>query len=132
VLDDSVDASTLPREVGGCPVKCITVFDDQAAGGYWQQADAVREETPAFSNAHASPGAVARAEDPAPAIARWMVEEIAATGPCDVVTELAIRFPTEVLLTVIGLPPETPIASCRGSRTASSASTEPRRGSPAW
>jgi cytochrome P450 len=165
VLDDTVDASTVTRDLGGCPVKCFTVFDDQDAGRYWQEADALREETPAFYNAHAqgywvvtrydaikdlyqdvdlfssesftawepnppyrfvptqidppehikyrqllntkfSPGAVARAEEPARAIARTMIEDIAATGSCDFVTEFAIRFPTEVFLTVIGLPPE--------------------------
>ena len=165
MLDDTVDASTVTRELGDCPVKCFTVFDDQDAGRYWQEADALREETPAFFNAHAqgywvvtrydaikdlyqsvdlfssesftawepnppyrfvptqidppehikyrqllnpkfSPGAVARAEDPARAIARRMVEEIAASGTCDFVTEFAIRFPTEVFLTVIGLPAE--------------------------
>jgi hypothetical protein len=39
VLDDTVDASTVTRELGGCPVKCCTVFDDQEAGRYWQEAD---------------------------------------------------------------------------------------------
>jgi cytochrome P450 len=164
VLDDTVDASTVTRDLGGCPVKCFTVFDDQDAGRYWQEADALREETPAFFTAHAqgywvvtrydaikdlyqdvdlfssesftawepnppyrfvptqidppehikyrqllntrfSPGAVARAEEPAREIARRMIGEIAATGSCDFVTEFAIRFPTEVFLTVIGLPP---------------------------
>ena len=53
MLDDTVDASTVTRQLDGCPVKCFTVFDDQDAGRYWQEADALREETPAFFNAHA-------------------------------------------------------------------------------
>jgi cytochrome P450 len=164
VLDDTVDASTVTREVGECPIKCFTVFEDQPAGQYWAEANALREETPAFFNHHAqgywvvtrydavrdlyqgadvfssesftawepsppyrfvptqidppehikyrqllnprfSPGAVTRAEEPARQIARRMVAEMAATGECDFVTDFAIRFPTEVFLTVIGLDP---------------------------
>ena len=152
------------RDVGTCPVKHFTVFEDQDAGSYWAEAAALREETPAFYNDHAqgywvvtrydavkdlyqtvdlfssesftawepnppyrfvptqidppehikyrqllnprfSPGAVARAEEPARQIARRMIAEIARSGACDFVTDFAIRFPTEVFLTVIGLPP---------------------------
>jgi len=165
VLDDTVDASTVTRDIGECPVKHFTVFEDQDAGRYWAEAAALREETPAFFNTHAqgywvvtrydevkdlyqtvdlfssesftawdphppyrfvptqidppehikyrqllnpkfSPGAVARAEEPSREIARRMIAEIAATGRCDFVSDFAIRFPTEVFLTVIGLPPE--------------------------
>jgi len=53
VLDDTVDPETVARDVGGCPVKCFTVFDDQPAGQYWAEGDALREETPAFFNQHA-------------------------------------------------------------------------------
>jgi cytochrome P450 len=164
VLDETVDARTVSRDVGSCPVKCFTVFDDQEAGRYWAESDALREETPAFFNDHAqgywvvtryeaikdlyqdvdlfssesftawepnppyrfvptqidppehikyrqllnprfSPGAVARAEEPARQIARRMIAEIQPTGRCDFVTDFAIRFPTEVFLTVVGLPP---------------------------
>ena len=51
-----------------------------------------------------SPAAVGRAEGPARDIGRRLVAEIAGRGQCDFVTEFAIRFPTEVFLTVIGLP----------------------------
>ena len=53
MLDDTVDPETVARDVGGCPVKCFTVFDDQPAGQYWAEGDALREETPAFFNQHA-------------------------------------------------------------------------------
>ena len=165
MLDDTIDASTVSRDVGTCPVKHFTVFEDQDAGQYWVEAAALREETPAFFNNHAqgywvvtrydavkdlyqsvdlfssesftawepnppyrfvptqidppehikyrqllnpkfSPGAVARAEEPSREIARRMIAEIAPTGGCDFVAEFAIRFPTEVFLTVIGLPTE--------------------------
>jgi hypothetical protein len=51
VLDETVDASTVTRELGGCPVKCFTVTDDQDARQHWQEADALREETPAYDDA---------------------------------------------------------------------------------
>ena len=38
MLDDTVDASTVTRDVGGCPVKYFTVFEDQDAGEYWAEA----------------------------------------------------------------------------------------------
>ncbi|MET0325529.1 MAG: cytochrome P450 [Ilumatobacteraceae bacterium] len=155
----------MSRDVGGCPVKQFSVFDDQEAGRYWAEAAALREETPSFFNAHAqgywvvtrydavkelyqnvdlfssesftawepdppyrfvptqidppdhikyrqllnprfSPGAVDRADESMRAIGRRMVREIAVAGRCDFVVEFAIRFPTEVFLTIIGLPTE--------------------------
>jgi cytochrome P450/ferredoxin len=164
VLDDTVDAGRVRRELGGCPVTCFTVFDEQVAGQYWREAEALREATPTFFDDHAqgywvvtrfeavkdlhqrvdlfssesfmawepnppyrfvptridppehikyrellnpkfSPGAGARAEEPAGAIARQMVAEIDSIGQCDFVAEFGFRFPTEVFLTVVGLPP---------------------------
>ncbi|WP_116996894.1 cytochrome P450 [Desertimonas flava] len=152
------------RDVGTCPVKHFTVFDDVAAGHYWAATGELREETPAFFNDHAqgywvvtrhdavkdlyqrtdlfssesftawepnppyrfvptqidppehikyrqllnpkfSPGAVGRAEGPAREIAERLISQIAPSGRCDFVADFAIRFPTEVFLTVIGLPP---------------------------
>ena len=163
MLEENVDRGTVTRDVGGCPVKNFTVFADQEAGDYWAEAETLREETPAFFNAHAqgywvvtrfdavrdmyqnvdkfssesftawapdppyrfvptqidppehikyrqllnpkfSPGAVDRADGRAREIARRLIAEVAPTGHCDFVAEFAIRFPTEVFLTVIGLP----------------------------
>jgi hypothetical protein len=63
VLDDTVDASTVTRELGECPVKCFTVFDDQDAGRYSDEAATPREETPAFVHAHAQGSWVATPYD---------------------------------------------------------------------
>jgi hypothetical protein len=54
VLDDTVDAGRVRRELGGCPVTCFSVFDEQVAGPYWREAaEALREATHAFFNDHA-------------------------------------------------------------------------------
>jgi cytochrome P450 len=163
MLDETVDPGAVTRDVGGCPVTNFTVFDDQEAGQYWAEAEALREQAPAFWNAHAqgywvvtrfeavrdmyqsvdkfssesftawdpspayrfvptqidppdhikyrqllnpkfSPGAVGRADDRSREIAQRLLAEVAPTGRCDFVSDFAIRFPTEVFLTVIGLP----------------------------
>lgn len=52
-----------------------------------------------------APGAVGRAEGTAREIARRLIAEIRPTGRCDFVADFAIRYPTEVYLVVIGLPP---------------------------
>lgn len=51
-----------------------------------------------------SPGAVNRVTPVAREICRRLVDEIALKGRCDFVSEFAIRYPTEVFLTVLGLP----------------------------
>ena len=51
-----------------------------------------------------SPGVVNKADEPARNIAVRLIEELAARGECDFVSEFAIRYPTEVFLNVIGLP----------------------------
>ena len=51
-----------------------------------------------------SPGAVNRIEPTARDICRRLVEEIAPRGSCDFVADFALRYPTEVFLTMIGLP----------------------------
>jgi cytochrome P450 len=51
-----------------------------------------------------SPGAVDRAEPMAREICRSLLEEIVPTGACDFVTGFALRYPTEVFLTMIGCP----------------------------
>ena len=51
-----------------------------------------------------SPGAVDRAEPMAREICRRLVEEVVPTGGCDFVTGFALRYPTEVFLTMIGCP----------------------------
>jgi cytochrome P450 len=51
-----------------------------------------------------SPGAVDRADPMARAICRRLVAEVAPKGKCDFVTEFALRYPTEVFLTMLGLP----------------------------
>ena len=189
MLDDTVDASTVTRQLDGCPVKCFTVFDDQDAGRYWQEADALREETPAFFNAHAqgywvvtryersrtstrtatcsrasrsrawepnppyrfvptqidppehikyrqllnpkfSPGAVARAEEPARVIARRLIDEIArAASATSSPSSPSASRPRSSSPSSACRPP-TPTASCRGSRASSTASTAPRTRSP--
>lgn len=126
MLEDTVETTAVARDVGGCPVKSFTVFADQPAGQYWSEADALREEAPAFWNAHAQGYWVVTrfdavrdmyqsvdkfssesftAWDPNPPY-RFVPTQIEPTGQCDFVSEFAIRFPTEVFLVVIGLPPE--------------------------
>lgn len=53
MLDETVDPGAVTRDIGACPVKRFSVFDDQVAGRYWAEAAALREETPAFFNDHA-------------------------------------------------------------------------------
>jgi cytochrome P450 len=52
-----------------------------------------------------SPGAVDRAEPAARAICRRLIDEVADAGRCDLVSEFALRYPTEVFLSIIGCPP---------------------------
>jgi cytochrome P450 len=51
-----------------------------------------------------SPGAVNALEPRAREICRRLVAQIADKGTCDFVTDFAIRYPTEVFLTMIGVP----------------------------
>jgi cytochrome P450 len=51
-----------------------------------------------------SPGAVDRAEPRAREICRRLVEDLAPRGGCDFVADFALRYPTEVFLTVMGMP----------------------------
>ena len=51
-----------------------------------------------------SPGAVNQLEPVARDLCRRLIAEIAPRGNCDFVTEFAIRYPTEVFLTMIGVP----------------------------
>jgi cytochrome P450 len=53
-----------------------------------------------------SPGSVDRAEPMARATCRRLVQEVAEAGQCDLVTSFALRYPTEVFLTMIGCPAE--------------------------
>ena len=55
-------------------------------------------------NPRFSPTAVSEADEDVRTIARRLVEAVAPRGECDFVAEFAIRFPTEVFLSVIGLP----------------------------
>jgi cytochrome P450 len=51
-----------------------------------------------------SPAAVRRIEPEVVARCRELIDELAPRGGCDVVSEFAIRFPTEMFLLTIGLP----------------------------
>lgn len=51
-----------------------------------------------------SPGAVNRMEPAARELCRRLIADIAPRGGCDFVSEFAIRYPTEVFLTVLGVP----------------------------
>ena len=51
-----------------------------------------------------SPGAVNTLEPRAREICRRLIADIAGKGSCDFVTDFAIRYPTEVFLTMIGVP----------------------------
>jgi cytochrome P450 len=51
-----------------------------------------------------SPGAVNKIEPTARELCRRMIAEIVPQGRCDFVSEFAIRYPTEVFLTMLGLP----------------------------
>jgi cytochrome P450 len=51
-----------------------------------------------------SPGSVDRVEPTAREICRRLVAETAASGSCDFVSSFALRYPTEVFLTMIGCP----------------------------
>jgi cytochrome P450 len=52
-----------------------------------------------------SPRAMEAAEPRIRELCRRLVDDVAATGGCDFVTEFALRFPTEAFLTVIGIDP---------------------------
>ena len=69
-----------------------------------------------------SPRAMEAAEPAMRALCRQLVEDVAARGECDFVTEFGLRFPTEAFLSVAGMTPPTPTSSSRGSRTSSAAS----------
>jgi cytochrome P450 len=51
-----------------------------------------------------SPAAVERADPMVRALCRDLVEDLAPSGSCDFVAEFALRYPTEVFLTMLGLP----------------------------
>ena len=51
-----------------------------------------------------SPAAVERADGMVRALCRQLIEDLAPSGGCDFVTEFALRYPTEVFLTMLGLP----------------------------
>jgi cytochrome P450 len=51
-----------------------------------------------------SPGAVNQLEPRARELCRRLIADIAPQGRCDFVSEFAIRYPTEVFLTMLGLP----------------------------
>ncbi len=51
-----------------------------------------------------SPGAVNQIEPMARELCRRLIADLTARGECDFVSEFAIRYPTEVFLTVLGLP----------------------------
>jgi cytochrome P450 len=51
-----------------------------------------------------SPGAVDRAEPTARAVCRRLIEELAPRGTCDFIADFALRYPTEVFLTMLGAP----------------------------
>ena len=55
-------------------------------------------------NSWFSPGAVDRIEPRARAVAHRLVEELAPLGRCDFVEDFALRYPTEVFLTILGCP----------------------------
>lgn len=51
-----------------------------------------------------SPGAINQLEPRARELCRDLIADIAPRGHCDFVTDFAIRYPTEVFLTLLGLP----------------------------
>lgn len=53
-----------------------------------------------------SPGAVNQLEPRARELCRSLIADLVAQGRCDFVSEFAIRYPTEVFLTMLGLPAE--------------------------
>lgn len=53
-----------------------------------------------------SPGTIQRVEPEIRQIAAKLIERFAGDGHCDLIPEFAMRFPTEVFLTLIGLPVE--------------------------
>jgi cytochrome P450 len=52
-----------------------------------------------------SPGEVERISPMGRTICRRLIEEVAPKGNCDFVNEFALRYPTEMFLVMIGLPP---------------------------
>ena len=51
-----------------------------------------------------SPGAVDRVTPIARAVCRRLIDELAPTGECDFIADFALRYPTEVFLTMLGAP----------------------------
>jgi cytochrome P450 len=51
-----------------------------------------------------SPGAVDRIEPTARAVCRRLIDELAPKGQCDFIADFALRYPTEVFLTMLGAP----------------------------
>jgi cytochrome P450 len=51
-----------------------------------------------------SPGAVDRVTPTARAVCRRLIEELAPIGGCDFIADFALRYPTEVFLTMLGAP----------------------------
>jgi cytochrome P450 len=51
-----------------------------------------------------APNAVKRIEPQAHEIGKRLVEDLAARGECDFITDFAMRLPTEIFLTIIGVP----------------------------
>jgi cytochrome P450 len=51
-----------------------------------------------------SPGAVDRIDATARQVCRRLIEELAPTGGCDFIANFALRYPTEVFLTMLGAP----------------------------
>ena len=74
-----------------------------------------------------SPGAVNRIEPRAAGDRRRLIAEIAPLGECDFVRAFALRYPTEVFLTMSDCPGPMPNGWCRGWRTSSGASVATRR-----
>jgi Cytochrome P450 len=83
VLDDTVDASTVTRELGESPVKRFTVFDDQATGRDSDETVALREETPAFPNADARGYRVMTAMSPSRTLTRRIADARNSTKDAD-------------------------------------------------
>ena len=51
-----------------------------------------------------SPAAIEQADPMIRTLCRRLIEDLAPSGGCDFVTEFALRYPTEVFLTMLGLP----------------------------
>jgi cytochrome P450 len=158
------DQDVAERVGGKCPVIHLDVSTPLTVGSYWQKADELREQSPAFFNAigqgywiftryeqvrdiyqhpeifssesitpwepdpayrfvptqidppeHSkyrqllsrwfAPNAVNQITPAAHDLCRRLIAEIAPRGSCDFVSDFAMRLPTEVFLTLLGLPP---------------------------